>query len=168
MTATALVMAHSSPCEPIAQTSATARWSLTICQAIDVRETLGRSMPKGGWTACPRPQATAAFRDRRHLHAEAAQGKPLFKRQVVHAMQSRAKAGNSALPAPWMARSRHGITANQASRRGGSGLAAGARDLVQAGDVAASLVLGHLDQRDLARRYDAHLRFGGEIGGGAA
>ncbi|WP_315773676.1 MULTISPECIES: hypothetical protein [unclassified Bradyrhizobium] len=78
MTATALVMARSGPREPMAQTRATARWSLTICQAIDVWETLGRSMPKGRWTACTRPQATTAFRDRRHLHAEIGRRKPLF------------------------------------------------------------------------------------------
>ncbi|XUM24048.1 hypothetical protein ACRAVF_12945 [Bradyrhizobium oligotrophicum S58] len=78
MTATALVMARSGPREPMAQTRATARWSLTNCQAIDVWETLGRSMPKGGWTACTRPQATAAFRDRRRLHAAIGGRKPLF------------------------------------------------------------------------------------------
>ncbi|WP_409998943.1 HigA family addiction module antitoxin [Bradyrhizobium sp. SZCCHNRI2007] len=78
MTATALVMARSGSREPMAQTRATARWSLTICQAIDVWETLGRSMPKGRWTACTRPQATTAFRDRRHLHAEIGRRKPLF------------------------------------------------------------------------------------------
>ncbi|MGJ4908237.1 hypothetical protein ACQR10_15345 [Bradyrhizobium sp. HKCCYLRH2060] len=46
MTATALVMARSGPREPMAQIRATARWSLTIGQAIDVWETLGRSMPE--------------------------------------------------------------------------------------------------------------------------